>query len=521
MYKLFLTFRYLISKWVAVFSILSVWLCVAMVLIVFSVMDGFLDNIKQHSRGLLGDIIIDNSTLQGFPYYEEFSAYLKDRLPDEIDVVTPVIYSYGILREPESSFTKPVRIVAIDFDSYCAVNNFRESLYYDRYYPDTTSLGLVQKPVAGIDMKGNSILPERLEAAHREYLKNRVEEEVDHTDIAEPNYRSPHGVGGFEQHFGLPGYEGNPLPGIIIGTDVVFSRDRKGVYNRSILDRGAEIVLTILPLTSRGTIAENPIPVAMRNIDDSRTKVYEIDKICVYVDFKLFQEYLSMGALERVDGSFTEPRASQLLVSLKDGKDYNKALPKIEEVWNDFLGTLAGNVTRYEADLLSSVGVDTWETRQQAFIQAVEKEKVLVTILFGIISVVAIVLIGVVFYMIVLQKTRDIGIIKSLGATSAGVAMIFIMYGAIIGVIGGILGILTGTTVVANINEIQAWLASWNPKLQVWSPEVYTFDRIPSVVKPLVLVAVFGMAVLTSTLGALVPALKAAWVWPVKTLRYE
>ena len=279
--------------------------------------------------------------------------------------------------------------------------------------------------------------------------------------------------------------------------------------------------LTILPLTSRGTIAENPIPVAMRNIDDSRTKVYEIDKICVYVDFKLFQEYLSMGPLERVDGSFTEPRASQLLVSLKDGKDYNKAMPKIEEVWNEFLGTLAGNVTRYEADLLSGVGVDTWETRQQAFIQAVEKEKVLVTILFGIISVVAIVLIGVVFYMIVLQKTRDIGIIKSLGATSVGVAMIFIMYGAIIGVIGGILGILTGTTVVANINEIQSWLAAFNPSLQVWSPEVYTFDRIPSVVKPSVIAAVFLMAVLTSTLGALVPAMKAAWVWPVKTLRYE
>ncbi len=520
MYKLFLTFRYLISKWVAVFSVLSVWLCVAMVLIVFSVMDGFLDNIKQHSRGLLGDIIIDNKTLQGFPYYDEFSVYLKEQMPGEIDVVTPVIYSYGIMREPRTKFTQPVRIVAIDFDAYCEVNDFYDSLYYERYYPNTTSLGPVQIPVAGVDSKGKPFLPQELEEAHQKYLKNRDESKVDKTDFDETNYNSPHGVGYFFNEYGTPAMEGDPLPGIVIGTDVAYSRNKEGQYDRG-LQRGTKIILTILPLTSGGNIAENPIPVAMRNVDDSRTKVYEIDKVCVYVDFKLFQEYLSMGSLELVDGTYSKPRASQLLVSLTKGQDYNALQPKIEEVWAEFLGTLAGNVTPIDARLLETVGVDTWETRQQAFIQAVEKEKVLVTILFAIISIVAIVLIGVVFYMIVLQKTRDIGIIKSLGATSAGVAMIFIMYGAIIGVIGGILGILTGTTVVANINELQSWLASLNPKMQVWSPEVYTFDRIPSVVKPMVIFAVFCMAVLTSTLGALVPALKAAWVWPVKTLRYE
>ncbi|GJM26722.1 MAG: membrane protein [Phycisphaerae bacterium] len=520
MYKLFLTFRYLISKWVAVFSILSVWLCVAMVLIVFSVMDGFLDNIKQHSRGLLGDIIIDSSTLQGFPYYEEFGAFLKERMPEEIDVVTPVIYSYGIMRDPISKFTKPVRIVAIDFESYCQVNSFHDSLYYERYYPDTTSLGLVQVPVAGVNSKDQPVLPEFLEKAHERYKKDRDKRVVDETDFTEPKYDSPHGVGYFFQDYGPPTVAGDPLPGVIIGTDVAYTRDEKGHYERG-FERGAEIILTILPLTSGGNIAENPIPVAMRNIDDSRTKVYEIDKICVYVDFKLFQKYLSMGALERVDGSFTQPRASQLLVSLTDGQDYTAAKPRIEKIWMEFLQSMVGKVTPNDWRLIERVGVDTWETRQEAFIQAVEKEKVLVTILFAIISIVAIVLIGVVFYMIVLQKTRDIGIIKSLGATSAGVAMIFIMYGAIIGVIGGILGILTGTTVVANINEIQAWLASFDKSLQVWSPEVYTFDRIPSVVKPSVIISVFFMAVVTSTLGALVPAMKAAWVWPVKTLRYE
>ncbi|NOX59207.1 MAG: ABC transporter permease [Planctomycetes bacterium] len=520
MYKLILTVRYLFSKWIAVFSVLSVWLCVAMVLIVFSVMDGFLDNIKQHSRGLLSDIIIDNDTLQGFPYYEEFGEFLKDRMPGEIAVVSPVIYSYGILREPVTNFTKPVRIVAIDFDSYRAVNDFSDSLYYNRYYPGTTSLTQTQVPVAGIDGYDRPILPPSHELAYQQYLKDRDESNETSEDFSEPGFRSPHGIGWFKQRFNTPRMDGEPLPGIIMGTDVIYSKDKEGFYRR-FLERGCEIILTVLPLTHRGTIAENPIPVAMRNVDDSRTKVYEIDKICVYVDFKLFQRFLSMGSLERVDGTFTPPRASQLLVRLTDDQGYKAAQPRIEELWVEFRESLLDRLTLSDAELIEGVSVETWETRQQDFIQAVEKEKVLVTILFAIISLVAIVLIGVVFYMIVIQKTRDIGIIKSLGATSAGVATIFLMYGAVIGVIGGVLGVLTGSFVVANINELQALLARLNPNLQVWSPEVYTFDRIPSAVKPGVMVSVFCMAVATSIFGAIVPAMKAAWVWPVETLRYE
>ena len=86
-----------------------------MVLIVFSVMDGFLDNIKQHSRGILSDIVIDNATLQGFPYYDEFRDQLRERLPDTVELVTPVIYNYGIMRVRDSNFTKPVRVVGVRF----------------------------------------------------------------------------------------------------------------------------------------------------------------------------------------------------------------------------------------------------------------------------------------------------------------------------------------------------------------------------------------------------------------------
>ena len=61
----------------------------------------------------------------------------------------------------------------------------------------------------------------------------------------------------------------------------------------------------------------------------------------------------------------------------------------------------------------------------------------LVTFLFGIISIVAVFLIFCIFYMIVVEKTKDIGIIKSVGATAGGVAGIFLGYGLAIGLVGG------------------------------------------------------------------------------------
>ena len=68
---------------------------------------------------------------------------------------------------------------------------------------------------------------------------------------------------------------------------------------------------------------------------------------------------------------------------------------------------------------------------------AVQKEKGLLTFLFGVISVVAVVLILVIFYMIVLEKTRDIGTLRALGASQLGIASIFLGYAQVISLILG------------------------------------------------------------------------------------
>ena len=171
-------------------------------------------------------------------------------------------------------------------------------------------------------------------------------------------------------------------------------------------------------------------------------------------------------------------------------------------------------------DFLPIYSVKTWEEMHATFLGAVEKEKLLVTMLFAIISVVAIFLIFCIFYMIVVEKTRDIGIIKSVGATSTGVAGIFLGYGMAIGIVGGGLGFLLGFLIVRNINWLHDSLAKLTGQY-MWSPETYLFDTIPNTMNPTEVTVIVAVAIVSSILGALVPAIRAARMHPVEALRWE
>src|SRR5581483_8360307 len=141
--------------------------------------------------------------------------------------------------------------------------------------------------------------------------------------------------------------------------------------------------------------------------------------------------------------------------------------------------------------------VATWEQVQGKFIDAVEHEVVLTTALFGIISMVAVLLIFCIFYMIVVEKTKDIGIIKSVGATGAGILQLFLGYGLAIGVVGSALGLLLAYLVVHNINELHAWLGR-ELHVVIWDPETYQFDKIPNHMDKQTVIAIIAVAILSA-----------------------
>lgn len=528
MYKWFLAWRYLHTKLIAFFGVAAVTLCVAMVLVVLSVMGGFLDTIRTRSKGLFGEIVMDAGSLQGFPLYQEFTDYLYQELPDTVTLATPVIYSYGVFRVPETTETKPARVLGIRLKDYMRVTEFGAGLHYEHYYPGTTSLQKQQMPVAGFTPTGELKLPSDLEKANQKWRDAEKDPKAiaafDELPYEKAMYPSALGYPG-ERVFAIgpnePGYFKKAWPGAILGCDLIFYRKADGRFERH-LARGADVAVTLMPLSATGNVGgEPPVKLLLRYSDDSHTGIYEVDSMQMYVDFAIMQHKLAMDAQERIDGTMTKPRTNQLLIKLKEGVGLNAAKEAIRSAWTRFLALHADDLDQNETQLVGFVETSTWEDLQRAFIAAVEKEKVLVTFLFGLISMVAIVLVGCIFYMIVEKKTRDIGIVKALGGSARGVAALFVVYGGAVGIVGAILGVFVGCLFVWNVNGIQDLLAQFNPQLRIWSPDVYSFDRIPEVVKTADAVWVGSMAIVASILGSLLPAILAARVWPVKALRYE
>ncbi len=553
MYKLFLTLRYLRKRRIAYFAIAAVTLCVAMVLIVLSVMGGWLDMVKQQARSLLGDVIIDNAAYGGFPLYDEFIAEISQW--PEVVKATPVLYTWGLFYFSETKQSSYARVVGIRLHDVYEVNAFKASLFYETWYPGTTTLGEQRQPVSGPDYLGppavardasgnvkgeiyRPLLPPEYQAALDAARRQRAELDPGSPAALVPSDEVPSLLSKLLQDAGLPPvpgeYEmgdepalvGDPLPGIILGRDLVAKREPDGRYSRYYA-RGTPVAVTLMITSIAGQVDPTPVKRSFRYADDSRTGIYEIDSQHVYCDFELLQQLLQMDAAERVDadgnptGEMAPPRAAQIQIKLVDDADALAVCERLTERYHSYLDDPRFRLDPSERALVSHIKAMTWQQSQAHIIGPVEKERILVTILFGIISLVAVALILCILYMIVLQKTRDIGIVKAIGGSSSGVALIFVIYGAAVGITGAILGTVLGALFVRNINEIQDFLIKVNPRWRVWDFSVYSFDRIPNQVNPWDGLFVVVAAILASTCGSVVAAWRAGTMDPVKAIRHE
>jgi lipoprotein-releasing system permease protein len=122
--------------------------------------------------------------------------------------------------------------------------------------------------------------------------------------------------------------------------------------------------------------------------------------------------------------------------------------------------------------------------------------------------------------MIVVEKTRDIGIMKSLGASNRGIMCIFLSYGFLLGLVGSVLGSTLGVLITRNINVIEHKISEITHR-EIFPRSVYYFDEIPTNIQMTNVGLIDIGAIAIAVFFSILPALRAAWLNPVKALRFE
>lgn len=270
-------------------------------------------------------------------------------------------------------------------------------------------------------------------------------------------------------------------PGIILGVELA---KRLGVS----LNDAIQVISPLGTMTPMGMM---PKMKRFRVMGIFYSGMYDFDNTLAYISIVSAQKFLNMDS--RVTG--IEIKTSDVYKVKKIGKEIRQKLGF--PFW-----------TR------------DWMEMNRNLFSALKLEKVAMFIILVLIVLVAAFNIISTLIMVVMEKNKDIAILKSMGAPSKGILRIFIIEGGVIGVVGTFFGTVVGLATALNLEKVSGFVENLFG-FKILPSDVYYIDKLPSQVNPLDIILIVMTAILISLLATLYPSWRASKLDPAEALRYE
>ena len=572
MYKLLLSWRYLKTRFIALASIVSVTLGVATLIVVNSVMAGFVDQMQSRIHGILSDVEISAPLLSDIKEPKAFIEEVRQVVGDDLKELTSVVRSNALIsfNFHDRQWTQHVMLLGIDDETFGKVTdfepyltneikkekfsfeleqsgytkfhnagwNYRREKYwqqqnleklqreYQSLYDQEAKRVMLDQASSGYSPDGRLIQADSPAPATAtapkakfaplpkvapdidELYKDKTDNQEDSNDrFAAVKPDGTVELAPFDPHMDLrkkltAEEMFNPArdqyTGIILGLGISERKMREHDGTTSeiyMVNPGDDVQMTFLSGGSAKPVIEN-----FTLVDFYSSNMHEYDSSFAFVPLSELQKLRGM-----VDPLTGQGAVSAIQIKLNEGADLNEVRDRL--------------LSRFPPDQYA-LNIRTWQDSQRPLLSAIQMELTILNILLFMIIAVAGFGILATFFMIVVEKTRDIGILKALGAPSRGVMSIFLSYGMSLGLVGTGVGVVIGLLFVAYINKIAA-VVGFVTGQEVFDPEFYYFSEIPTMVSPTMVVFVGMGAILIAVLASVLPALRAARLHPVEALRYE
>lgn len=495
MYRTFLSWRYLFARRTNLIGMTGIFVAVAALILIYSIMTGFLEESRRAVRGALADVLVEPARageITGVPIPASPQRSLEIiRDTDGVNGATARITWHALFTQGGD-----------------------EQAQFESVLSSTGSGELLGVQLLGVDVRTEErflqpALAASFHALGIPYRPYEIKDEFDATEfygsLQRARTRSSEFIVSAAVDFPMMPFVPprrmarearlRKLAPIIVGAKF---------YDTLHLQKGDVVQLATVSPNSKGddfTIVNRDFVLA--GVFSSGENESDLSK--VYMARSELQDFLGM-----------QHNYSQILVRLDD---YDDNGPQVAASLQGRLtdeGLIAGSYWGRE--------VSTWEEQRGGLLGAIENERVLMAIMLGLVLIVAGFTIFAILSMMVTEKRRDIGILAALGATRSGILQTFLLIAFWDALIGSVFGVVCGIWAAWKIDPFERWLSSYTKRFfggEIFKRDLYFFDHIPAIVQTGPVVA-FVIAAFVCTLGfALIPAWRAARQSPLEGLRHE